>query len=638
MSELTQKRQLAAIMFTDIVGYTALMGEDEDKAFAILKKNREIQKPLIEKFNGRWLKEIGDGVLASFTTVTEAVCCAAAIQNTCNAESNLKLKIGIHQGEIVFENGDIFGDGVNIASRIESLTEPGTIYVSSTVYHNISNNKEIKSTFVKDAELKNINYKVGIYEVEIPNNKYLDSVAEALISSSNSNKKKWLRPQVVITTLIILAGAVSWSIWQDTTVPVINDTLSDRNSKALGVAMPSGPRIAVLPFKNLSTDQEQKYFSDGLTEDLITALSNSDLFVLGFSTSLDNVSDMGITDIGKKLDVRYVLKGSVRRDANTIRVSGQLFDTKSGQQIWGESYSRDLTVSDIFSVQDEITTRVVGTIADGGIIARMSMAELNRSTTNELAAYECVLRSYAYEELHTANAHLLARDCVESAIELDSTYADALGIAAYLYREEHFHDFNQRPGALEHAMSSARKAIEIDPLNQNAYHALAFIYADLGITKLDEFFIAAKRAIELNPNNTRVIGSMGALIAYAGEWQWGIDLLEKTININPYSPFVGWLHFTKSADYFHHGKFSEALVEVNQSHLSLPVAKMTIIAIHTQLGNKEEAISFMKEALVEDSLFIENAQTNLEKFFIVDKDLREQILAGLNRAASWMEG
>lgn len=167
MEGLKQNRQLAAIMFTDIVGYTTLMGEDEDKAFALLKRNREIQKPLIEKFNGIWLKEIGDGVLASFSTVTDAVYCAAAIQKACKPEENLELKIGIHQGEIVFEDGDIFGDGVNIASRIESLAAPGTIYISSTVYQNISNNKEIKAIFIKETDLKNINYKIGIYDIEV---------------------------------------------------------------------------------------------------------------------------------------------------------------------------------------------------------------------------------------------------------------------------------------------------------------------------------------------------------------------------------------------------------------------------------------------------------------------------------------
>ena len=181
---------------------------------------------------------------------------------------------------------------------------------------------------------------------------------------------------------------------------------SDLNSPPLGVALPTGPKIAVLPLKNLSNDKEQEYFSDGLTEDIITALSHTDLFVLGFSSNLHDVRDKGITDIGKELGVRYILKGSVRRDASKIRVAAQLFDAQSGGQIWDESYSRDLTVSDIFAIQEDITTRVAGAIAYGGIIASENLQELQRNPTKDMGAYECVLRSYAYEGAHTAEAHL----------------------------------------------------------------------------------------------------------------------------------------------------------------------------------------------------------------------------------------
>ena len=637
---MSTNRQLAAIMFTDIVGYSAIMNEDEARALTLLNKNRKIQSKLIKRFHGRWLKEIGDGVLASFTTVTNAVYCAAAIQQACENESDLKLRIGIHQGEIVFENDDVFGDGVNIASRIESLAQPGAILVSTSVYQNISNNREIEATFIEDASLKNISYKVGIYSVKIPNTEYLNSI-ENVAHGSSLSKNKWWQAATIIIVIIGIIGVIMWfmkpdAARSDATGPVLIED-SDQIIIGEALALPSGPRIAVLPFNNLSSDQDQAYFSDGLTEDIITALSRTDLFVLGFSSKLHNLREMSVRAIGQELGVRYLLRGSVRRDSNTIKVSGQLFDTDSGKQIWGESYSRDLTMSDIFEIQDDITTRVVGTIADGGVIARLSMEELKRNPTKVLAAYECVLRSYAYEELHTAEAHLRARDCVESAIELDSNYADALGIAAYLYREEHFHDFNQRPAALEHAMISARRAIEIDPLNQNAYHALAFIYADLGISNLNEFFIAAKQAIAINPNNTRVIGAMGALIAYAGEWEWGIDLLEKTMSVNPYSQLNGWLHFTKATNFFRQGSYSDALIEINQSPIRLPVAKMNIIAIHAQLDNQEKATSVLRAALTEDPMFLENAQPDLEKFYLVDTELRTQILEGLGLAASWME-
>ncbi len=635
-------RRLAAIMFTDIVGYTALMSQDEVKAFGVLKVNRAIQSAQIKRYRGRWLKEIGDGVLASFDTVTDAVCCAAAIQRACKDEPDLNLRIGIHQGEVVFENGDVFGDGVNIASRIEGMAPPGGIYVSRSVYQNISNNKEIVATHVEDAILKNISYKIGIYAVEIPDSEYLDKISDIKNSAMGNQHMTWLRPVIAVAILISLIAIWRWSsqskiqhsdnLEKSHTESMVNET------KMPGVELPTGPKIAVLPFKNLSNNKEQEYFSDGLTEDIITALSHTtDLFVLGFSPRLHNIKDLGVRDLGQELGVRYLLKGSVRRDANNIKVSAQLFDAETEGQIWGESYSRDSKVSDIFAIQDEITMRVVGAIADGGIIARMNLAELNRNPTKYLGAYECVLRSYAYEEAHTAQAHLLARDCLESALELDSTYADAMGILAYLYREEYTHDFNQRPNALERAINLANKALEIDPQNQNAFYALAFTYFEFQEAELAEFFNASKRAIAINPNNTRVIGGLGVLIALAGEWEWGIDLLTKTMTINPYSTLRPWLNFVKSSDYYNKGDYSNALTEVNQVSFLLPIVQVNKIAINAQLNNRDVAKAELEQALSSDSMFLKNAREELEKFYLVDKDLVDKLLAGLNKASSWQD-
>src|SRR5258706_3007729 len=218
---MSQTRQLAAIMFTDIVGYTALMGDDEQKAFELLNKNRLLQKPLIEQYSGKWIKELGDGVLATFSTVTDAVNCARSIIKGCDQVHGLKLRIGIHQAEVIFENNDVFGDGVNIASRLQALASIGGICISETVRNNVANRKEIKTRFIKEETLKHVKEPVRIYEV---------------VMESNQPEEE-----------------VSFNLTTTKTTP--------------------GKSIAALPFVNMSNDPEQEYFSDGITEEIINLLA-----------------------------------------------------------------------------------------------------------------------------------------------------------------------------------------------------------------------------------------------------------------------------------------------------------------------------------------------------------------------------
>src|SRR4030095_14229958 len=272
---MPSSRQLAAIMFTDIVGYTALMGRDEQKAFDLLNKNRQIQRPIIEQYNGRWIKELGDGVLASFNTVSDAVAAAIKIQEACNAAKDFQLRIGVHLGEVVFEHDDMFGDGVNIAARLQAIAEPGGIYVSESIYNNISNKQGIQTRFVKQEALKNVKDPVRIYEIVIEGSRRATSTNAIIQSKMGNNHDK---------------------------------------------------SIAVLPFVNISNDPEQEYFSDGLTEELITNLSRlKGMRIISRTTSmLYKSTKKPIQTIGTELGVQYILEGSVRKSNDNLRINAQL--------------------------------------------------------------------------------------------------------------------------------------------------------------------------------------------------------------------------------------------------------------------------------------------------------------------------
>ena len=300
---MESSRQLASIMFTDIVGYTALMGEDEQKAFAILNKNREIQKPVIEQFHGRFIKELGDGILASFPSASDSVYAALKIQENCRAEGIFQLRIGIHLGEVLFEQKDVFGDGVNIASRIQAIALPGSIYISESVQLNVSNKAGIVTRFIKPEMLKNVKDPVRIYEVLLPSSTVEKSVAN--------------EPQKF-----------------------------HENS------------IAVLPLANMSNDPDQDYFCDGVSEEIINALTQlNNLRVIARTSAFSfKGKNQDIKEIGRVLDVNNILEGSVRKSGNRLRITIQLIRVSDSSHLWSNRYDREL--EDIFAIQDDIAQNV----------------------------------------------------------------------------------------------------------------------------------------------------------------------------------------------------------------------------------------------------------------------------------------
>ena len=473
---MSQSRQLAAIMFTDIVGYTALMGEDEQKAFELLKNNRDLQKPIIEKYMGRWIKELGDGVLASFNTVSDAVNAALKIQEACHAARDYQIRIGIHLGEVVFENGDVFGDGVNIASRIQAIANPGCIYVSEAVHHNISNKQGIETKFVKQETLKNVKEPVRIYEVVV-------SIQSASLSKEN-----------------ILS-------------PVKN--ISDKS-------------IAVLPFINISNDPEQEYFSDGLTEELISNLSRlKHMRIISRTTSMQyKGTKKDIQTIGREINVCYILEGSVRKSQDSLRITAQLIDVINDTNLWAETYKGKL--ADVFDIQEQVSRQIIDALK-----IRLTTTEdvvLTKRSTFNTDAFDYYLRARDFLYLRTKNTFLFAIQLFQKAIELDPYYA-----AAYAGLGETYATFYQNCERkeiwLEKAIESSLKSLMCDPTSSGAYASLGMAYYNQ--RKIDEALTATQKAIELDPNNFSAYWILGRIYHITDRSKEAIDLFNKAIVLYP---------------------------------------------------------------------------------------------------------
>jgi len=477
----SQVRKLAAIMFTDIVGYTSLMGKDESLALRLLNSNRQIHKTLIRQYNGRWLKEMGDGILASFNTISDAIHCAGTIQAATLDVENLTLRIGIHMGEIVEDQNDVFGDGVNIASRIEALTPPGSIWVSEAIYKNIRNRTGIITRFEQTVQLRNVEDPIKIYSVQVAE----VSPPERISSRTEKQEQtKWLKPTLFFMTFLAVILIAFGLIWKT----------GYFNTQA-GVLERS---IAVLPFVNLSTDQENGHFSVGVQEAILNHLSKfEDLRVISRSSMEQyRESKLSIPEIAQAVGVNYILEGSVQKAGDQVRVTVQLINGTNDDHLWAESYDRDIT--EIFIVQSEIAQKIALELK--AILNPDVVEVIERIPTQNMEAYEYYIRGLeVHNNAEEYNDLKRAGFLYQKAIEIDPEYADPyLGLARY-YADLHWQLHNEEE-VMDTVFSIINKAIELDPQSSDAY-AYKGWYTFFGLNKLEEAEKYFARAIELNPNN-----------------------------------------------------------------------------------------------------------------------------------------
>jgi TolB-like protein/class 3 adenylate cyclase len=495
--EQTLERKLAAILSADVKGYSRLMGEDEEATIRTLTAYREVMATLIQRHRGRVVDSPGDNLLAEFASVVDAVQGAIAIQQALQSQNvqlpaprRMEFRIGINVGDIVVEAGRIYGDGVNIAARLESLAEGGGICISGTVLEQIKNKLALRYEDLGEQTVKNIAAPVRVFRVvmeQAADQQAEDSAsqkAEKVVSrqfsvlspqppAPNTQLLHRSRVALIIVGFLIAVGVLAFPFLS----PLIthHSSLITEEAKPPSLPLPDKPSIVVLPFINISKDPEQEYFSDGLTEVLTGDLSTiSSLFVIARNSAFTYKGKaVKVQDVSKELGVRYVLEGSVLKADNQVRITAQLIDATTGYHLWSERYDRPL--QDILRLQDEIVQRIVTTLR-----LQLTLQEqgyIVRKHTDNLDAYDAVLRAVEYATHYTKEAYAQARQMYEQAIALDPQYADAYAGLGWTYYMDWFWRWSADPQTLERAVALGQQALALDRSPPKAHSLLSRVYA-----------------------------------------------------------------------------------------------------------------------------------------------------------------
>ena len=519
------------------------MEADEVGTLARLKSHREaLIDYTISEHNGRIVKEMGDGLLVEFPSVVEAVRCAVEIQGEMAARNaevpqgrRIVFRIGINVGDVIVEGDDIYGDGVNVAARLEALTPPGGICISRAARDQVRDKLDLVLEDLGEHQVKNIARPIRVFRVPV-------------------------------------AGTEPTTVVPASEAPL---------------ALPDKPSIAVLPFENMSGDPEQEYFSDGIAEDIITDLSKaSGLFVIARNSAFTYKGRaVNVQEVSRDLGVRYVLEGSVRKAGNRGRSTAQLIDGTTGGHLWGERYDRDLT--DIFAVQDEVTQHIVSALA-----VKLTPDERERVVskgTDNLEAYDLYLRGREHLQRQTKESNAQARSLLERAIELDPRFAVAIAALSFAHVEAYINQWSgEADRALQLALDLAQRAAEIDDSEPSAHFALGLAYHWL--RQFDLAIAEAERAIALDPNYATGHVLLGHILEYAGRPDEAIESLNTAMRLDPHYPDI-FLHFLALA-HFHSGRYDDAIAASERRLTRKPesdISRVLLASSYGHLGRADEA-------------------------------------------------
>ncbi len=586
---MSENRKLAAILVIDIAGFSRLTSIDEEGTLARLRTLRsDVIDPTIDVHNGRIVKRTGDGALVEFRSVVEAVRCAIEIQNAMwerNAgvvrDRRVELRMGIHLGDVVEEgDGDLMGDGVNIAARLEGIADPGAICISEDAYRQVRSRLDLAVTDLGEQALKNIDEPLKVYALEV-------GVPPGLMGNSQS--------------------------------PSADLSVHDK------------PSIAVLPFTNMSGDSDQEYFADGIAEDIITALSRFEqLFVIARNSSfVYKGRAVDIKQVGRDLGVRYVLEGSARRANRRIRITGQLIDANTGAHLWAEKYDGDF--DDVFELQDRITASVVGAIEP--TLRKAEIERARRKPLEHMGAYDLYLQALPLVYAALPDENLQALNLLKRATELDPDYAPALahfGWCLVQRATRWWTPFSDDDNGL--AVSMARRVLSIESEDAHAIVLGGFVLTMLR-RDYSSGLAAVRRAARINPGSGFVQAMAGCALVFGDEPKEGLEFLNRAIELCPNDPnFFGYLTVTA----FGHLVTDRAAQAVEFAEKSLALSPdwdstyWILIAAYAQLGRPDEAKNAAEELLTK---YPEATASHYELVLPIRNDaLRKMIIGSLRNS------
>ena len=533
------ERRLAAILAADVEGYSRHTEVDEEASTATLRMYRAVVEEAISAHRGHIFSSAGDGVVAEFPSIVEAIRCAIEIQNEI-AERNVSVpdkqqmlfRIGVNLGDVICEDNNLYGTGVNVAVRLQQLAEPGGICISQTVYEQVRKIVEIPFQDIGERRLKNISDPVHVYRILPSPLPWLGSLF-------------WRRGRrrfgVAASALILLLAACAGSFYLRQPAALWDALLGN------GGALSDHAAIAVLPFDDMSAAHDQQYLADGISEELITGLAKfPELIVMSRSATIAHKDKpTEIRQVGKDLNVRYVVDGSIQRSDESVRVTAQLIDATTGSQLWADRYDRE--IKGIFAIRDEITRSIVGTL--GGLAGKLAQAEVERlagKNPNSFTAYDYLTRGWYEWHKFTREGNAAARDLFEKARKIDPDYARAYAGLAWAYADDYDYEWtDDYDKTLKLTLENASTAARLDPNDYQAQWVLGWAY--LYNRQYEQAMAHYLRARELNPNDAELLAEMGNFLIFIGQPKRAIDQVKEAIRLNPfheswYVEYLGWAY------------------------------------------------------------------------------------------------